>query len=238
MAWGNPFGVKGHVGWARFRLMIAISFLIAAEGARAATTASPSVDCQYARYTPETTICDDPTLKAQDRSVASAYDRLLSRYTGEDRATFAAGQKFWHIEVNDCRNSEEPELIRACVATHLTEREALLAKLEADPTELATTVADYALVEPPYLLKFARQYEGKKVGVFGRMTIEACRAQKKASLKGRLDGKLEVRFKSLPEDEISFLCPKGPFSWWDGVVGLDHGRPYLYLTDILGVDLP
>ncbi len=216
-------------------LMLVAFFL---GGAHAATPASPPVDCQHARYTPDTTICNDETLRARDRAIAAAYDRLLPLYKGEDRTTFATGQWLWRGEVNDCRNRTDPKLIRECVAVRFSEREVLLAKLEADPAELATSVADYSLVTPAYLLKFARQYDGKTVRVSGGMTIEACDAKNKGSLKGNLDHLLEVRFKSLPENEIEFLCEKSPLSWWLGTVRFDDGQPYLYATDVLGVPLP
>jgi uncharacterized protein len=207
-------------------------------GAQAATTASPPVDCQHTRDSPETTICNDETLRARDRAIAAAYDRLLPRYRGEDRTTFATGQRLWQVEVNDCRNLTDPKLIQTCIATRFSEREALLAKLEVDPANLATSVADYSLVTPAYLLKFAHQYDGKTVRVSGGIIIEACNAKKKRSLKGHLDHVLEVRFKSLPENEIEFLCEKNPVSWWAGTVRFDHGQPYLYATDVLGMELP
>lgn len=213
-------------------------FVLMANVSQAATTASPPVDCEHARYTPDTTICHDPALKTQDRVIAADYDRMLTRYRGEARATFATGQALWHIAVNDCRNRTDPKLIRACIATRFSEREVLLTKLAGDPAKLATSVADYGFVHPVYLLKFAHQYNGKVVSVSGGITIEACDAKKKASLKGRLDNMLEVRFKSLSEDQIEFLCEQRPFSWWDGTVRFDGAQPYLYAVDVLGVKLP
>jgi uncharacterized protein YecT (DUF1311 family) len=207
-------------------------------GAQAAGLRWPPVDCEHAQYTPQTTICNDATLRARDRAISAAYNRLLPRFKGEERKTFATGHWLWLGEVNECRNRGVVDLIRECVATRFSEREAMLAMLRADPTKLATTVADYSSAPAAYLLKFARQFEGKTIRVSGGMTIEACDAKKKDSLKGHLDNILEVRFKSLPDNEIEFLCEKSPAAWWRGTVRLDHGRPYLYATDVLGTQLP
>lgn len=200
--------------------------------------ASPPVDCKHASGTVETTICQAPALKARDSAIAATYNRVLSHYRGADRATFSTGQALWHISVNNCQNSPDQKSIKSCVETQFTEREILLTTLEANPAKLATSVANYTFVHPDYLLKFAQQYDGKTVNVSGAITIEACNTNKKASLKGSLDHLLEVRFKSLPDDTINFLCDQTPFSWWSGTIRLDNGHPYLYATDVLGEKLP
>ena len=157
---------------------------------------------------------------------------------------FLAGQQAWVTERNDC--SHPPASSRydggasACVRARMEQRAALLRRLLASPASLESTVATYAFLNPWYVKKFARQLEGKAISVSGSVVLAACSRGQARSRAGRLidkAGELEIRFSSLSAEDVSFLCEKQPYSWWRGTVRLDHGRPYLESTEILGREL-
>ena len=202
-----------------------------------------AINCKKAQFTPNTTICSDAGLKKSDIQIADAYRHLNKTYKDEDQRIFQAGQQLWMIERNNCRNFPVvrggPGIFE-CVRVTMNRRLETLHALAKNPSGLKTTVANYPFVYPSYLSAFAQQYVGKSVSVAGAISIEACKGSHKGSLIGNVSdsGKLiEIRFKSLPPDQIEFLCSQRPFSWWEGELRTEKGKTYLFATDILGVPL-
>lgn len=102
-------------------------------------------------------------------------------------------------------------------------------------------VATYTFVEPWYVRRYAREYEGKAVNVVGSVVLRACSNSGDRSRTGLLResrAAIGIRFKSLSYEDVSFLCAKSLSSWWRSTVTLRNGRPSLCATDILGRDLP
>ena len=203
-----------------------------------------AVDCAKARFTPDTTICDNAGLKRLDIQIAAAYRRLQEALKGQDLRILSAGQQLWMIERDMCRNLDTvhgaPGIFE-CLQASMNKRLEMLNALAANPSRLSATVAGYSYVYESYLNAFGAQYAGKTVNVAGGIDIEACHKSGEHSLVGHLSNRgrsVEIRFKSLPPDQIDFLCSKRPFSWWDGKVRIENGRPYLFASDVLGSPLP
>jgi hypothetical protein len=79
------------------------------------------------------------------------------------------------------------------------------------------------------------------VSVSGTVVLGACSHPGDASRSGRLrkgDASIQIRFKSLSDEDVSFLCSKYPSSWWRGALTIRDGQPSLYATDLLGRELP
>lgn len=227
--------------WASILVLIALPcFPMASPRAAAA-----GVDCSRAVSTVEQTICQHEDMLKVDREIAHEYGELMRAYATEDLRVFKAGQRAWLVERNDCQNTPTaeryPEGVAGCVRSKMAERVAVLARLRADPRSLPSTVATYTFVEPWYVRRYAREYEGKLVNVVGSVILRACSSPGHASRAGLLregGASIEIRFKSLSDEDISFLCAKYPSSWWRGTVTLRNGRPSLNATDLLGRDLP
>ena len=196
------------------------------------------MDCQRARFTPETTICNDPEMKQADTQIAQLYGYLLNRFFGDDRKIFVAGQEAWQRERNNCRNTPAAEF--GCLRDKLEQRVVLLKAIAGDPSKLKDTVASYEFIHPWYLDRFGTDYAGKRVNVFGSMKADICGAAR-LPLAGRIEyegSSVNVQFKSLPPIDVTFLCTKMPVAWWSGSVTINDGHPVLYLTEILGRPLP
>lgn len=207
--------------------------------------AAAGIDCSRGVSTVEQTICQHEDLLKVDREIAHGYGELMRAYAGEELRVFKAGQHAWLVERNDCQNTPTseryPEGMAGCVRSKVAERVAVLARLRADPSSLPSTVATYTFVEPWYVRRYAREYEGKTVNVVGSVILRACSRPGDASMAGLLrqsGASIEIRFKSLSDENVSFLCAKYPSSWWRGTMTLRNGRPSLYATDLLGRDLP
>jgi hypothetical protein len=101
----------------------------------------------------------------------------------------------------------------------------------------------FALPDASYVALHPDTYRDAPAKVMGQMSVDDCNPDSRSragSLRdGGLDRALIVEFSSLPDEQRDFLCAKQPFSAWDGVVKLrEDGKPYLFLTNVLGVELP
>jgi uncharacterized protein len=224
-------------------LLLAITFPWAA-GAGPEDGCAP-VNCERPVSLVEKAICQHAELKQADRAIAHDCETLAKVYAGETLTVFIAGQQAWFSQRNACNSTptaaRHENGLSGCLTSRVEERVALLQRLIGDPASIESTVASYAFVRPWYVKKFARQFEGKRVNILGMVVLTACSKGRGKSLAGRLIDKaaeIEIRFKSLSTEDVSFMCEKQPHSWWLGTVKLDHDRPYLYSTEILGRELP
>ncbi|MEO3690633.1 hypothetical protein [Roseateles paludis] len=115
-------------------------------------------------------------------------------------------------------------------------RETRRCDVNARPVRFSSPDASYVALHP-------NTYRDAQVSVMGQMSVDDCKpgaGSTSGSLRDSGPGpSLPVEFSSLPDEQRTFLCTKQPFSAWGGVVRLrDDGRPYLFLTDVLGVELP
>ncbi|MFC4761967.1 lysozyme inhibitor LprI family protein [Dyella koreensis] len=225
-------------------MSIAISLLVAfalhlllATLPAIADEAPVGIACARAGQGVEASICEHPELLEADKRIAITFSRLRAAFQGEDAASFVAGQKLWLIERNYCANTkatgEFPD-ISSCLANRMEERAALLEHLAPTHEALMATVANYRFVEPAYVIRFADAYAGHEVKVVGSLLLDACDGRHAASLDGLIQhrsGSLTARFAQLDQERIEALCHQKPFAWWPGRIQLEHGKPYLLVSE-------
>lgn len=200
-----------------------------------------SVQCARAVYPLYVTICRHPELLRKDIAVLHAYKTLYNQLKGESHRLLRTGQRDWFAELFACgstpTSSRYKDGVYGCADKRLDSRLQVLNGVIKAPDTFMSTVADYDLIEPWYLNKFARRYEGRHVSVLGKVEMDTCDAASPRSLDGRIEYKgsgVGIRFSGLSAEQLRFLC-KSPSSQWDGTVRLGNGRPYLLATDVLGI---
>lgn len=203
----------------------------------AAADAPAGIACTHAEQGVEAAICAQPALLQADQRIAIAFARLRAAFQGEDAASFIAGQKLWLIERNNCSNAkatgEFPD-VDSCLASRMEQRASLLEQLAPTHEALMATVAGYRFVEPAYVSRYADAYAGHQVNVAGSLLLDACDGKHAASLDGRIQhkgGSLTARFAKLDPERIEALCHQKPFAWWPGTIQLEHGKPYLLVSE-------
>lgn len=199
------------------------------------------IQCARAVYPLYTTIRRHPELLRKDIAVLHAYQKLYGKFRGEKRKLLVAGQRYWFVGLFGCAStptaSRYQDGVHGCAEDKLTSRLHVLNRIAETPGTFMSTVADYDWMEPWYLNEFAQQYGGRHITVSGKVEMETCGASNPDSLDGRIEyegSSIGIRFSGLSAEQLRFLC-KSPSSGLDGTVRLDHGRPYLVATDVLGI---
>lgn len=206
---------------------------------------APPVDCTKANTTVDRAICGTPALLAQDRELARRYADMAKHCGGERDAILEATQRFWMRDRNACSNDA---VTAATCASDLNEaRLSQFRKMRAACT-FDEVAAELRYVDPWFVNKFARQFDGRRIHVHGSVRPDDCSrgADETRAARGMLRewdkvrklNTLRVVFRSLPALEREFLCTRNPGSHWQGEVRSDAAGPYLYLTDVLGTGLP
>ncbi|MFC4526719.1 hypothetical protein ISN76_04840 [Dyella halodurans] len=226
-------------------ILLSIALIAAQQVAGSSGKTTSAIQCGEAKFTPETIICEHRDLQDFDASIAVSFEALKKTYNGEDLATFLQGQHFWLVERNDCRNGPTSDHyadgVYGCVREKLQSRDQVLRALVASPEKLQSTLADYSFVEPQYVHKHGALLVGKQVQVFGFLDLAACQSPETELRDGVITFKgasLPARLKSLPVEQVAYVCNKHPGSWWSGTIKAEEGGPYLYVTELLGVALP
>lgn len=195
-----------------------------------------AIDCKKTPYQSDKYVCGHAELLAQEREKSGLYEDLLKTFTGDDQRIFMTGEWSW-------RNKEQCFDARLearynkdhtrCLADKMAGRIAVLRALKADPTLLRKQAADYDFIDPWYLNKFAKQYDGKTINLEGFIEIANCEGPL-SPVRARIkqDGsEAAAEFESLSNGQFWFYCEKGIGTWWDGVVRLDaQGQAVLHMT--------
>lgn len=180
--------------------------------------------------------CKDQEVRALVRRVDLEAKRLGC--VGTERHELETVERAWGGRQYECSTSTD---IRACVVRTLQSEVDYLqgmnrCEVTSHPVKFETTVPQYVLAHP-------NVFAGSEVSVMGQIALADC-TPNATSLIGKIHeyenekAAIEIRFKSLPDVQRSFLC-KGPISAWRGTVRLtDKSAPYLYATDVLGAQLP
>lgn len=180
--------------------------------------------------------CNDQEVKNLVHQVALEANRLGC--AGLQRHELKVVENAWGGRQYQCGSSAD---IRTCVVSSLQSEVGYLqgmktCEITSHPVKFDTTVPSYVLAHPKLFL-------GSEVLVNGEISLADCNPGA-TSVIGKVHeyeykkGAIEIRFKSMPDAERSFLC-KRPTSSWRGTVRLtDKGVAYLYATDVLGAELP
>ena len=204
------------------------------------------INCTAASDDVEQTICATPKLKAQDQAISTRLNTLTQRCPAA-RELLLQGQAFWLRERWDCRNVEgafdRPGALSSCLAARMDRRIEQLASTGAD-CDFTSLEATYRFVDVDYMLRFGDSYIDKPVTVAGMMDLDSCRAPDAEPTAAVLVGhdpehdRLRVTFSAMPAAQRGFLCDKRPSSHWAGTIKHDRHGNHLFLTDLLGQELP
>lgn len=210
-----------------------------------AQAAMPPVDCATANTTVDKAICATPALLEQDREIARRYSDMAKFCIGERGAMLKETQHFWMRARNACSNDAETAI--SCASDLNQARLGQFLEMGA-ACEFKDVAAQLNYVDPWFVNQFALQFEGVRTHVHGSVRLDDCSRgpDETQAARGMLReigrrGKqdlLRVVFKSMPVLTREFLCARNPGSHWHGEVRLDADGPYLYLTDVLGAELP
>lgn len=223
--------------------LVALSFFIIC----ARVTIAASINCAAASDDLEKAICGSTALLEKDRSIAIKLDIYKYQCDSNSANLITAGQKFWLRDRWSCRNVDatkaEPDTLEKCLSLRMDERLQQLTNI-GNSCDLESLANTYRFVDVWYILKFIDKYRDRTVSVAGELVLQSCKNRKVKNTTAHLIGEnrrkqqLRVVFKSMPEVQREFLCAQNPFSHWKGMIKTDAIGSYLYLTDVLGVELP
>lgn len=222
--------------------LLALAVPIPASAAIGGNVNAP-IDCAHTKFQDELAICADPALARSYEDVRHAYLEDVARFTGSDRKVFIAGEHYWRASYGGCfdrgadgKYPTKAQTIR-CLGQGLAQRLDFLRAIKADPSRLKASVAQYDAVELWYVKKFAKEYEGKHVDVWGWSQTTGCEHETVSvphTIRLKDGGiSIPIRFKSLQDIDISFLCGKRPGGWWPSTVILDRSGLSLYATQLM-----
>ncbi|MBV8501911.1 MAG: hypothetical protein JO006_09350 [Paucibacter sp.] len=147
-------------------------------------------------------------------------------------------QNAWGREQYACRRNDDSA---TCTQTSL--RAELRYLQETRRCDVNARAIKFASPDAGYVALHPNTYRDAQASVMGQMSVDDCNPGSRSRAGSLRDSGLEhaltVAFSSLPDEKRDFLCNKQPFSDWNGVIKLsEDGKPYLYLTNVLGVELP
>jgi uncharacterized protein len=84
-----------------------------------ASAATPSFDCDMAKFSVEKMICGDDELAALDVKLAKTFAKVLSQAPADGVQELKMAQKSWRQQMIKCGDKQDP---RACVVQSYTKR--------------------------------------------------------------------------------------------------------------------
>jgi uncharacterized protein len=195
------------------------------------------IQCTQAQSLDEHAICTNADLLKLDGRLAATYDHLKSGLQGDSLQLLRLGQRFWLRERANCSNPQrDGGSLRNCLLRTMSARLDYLAAVQEDRRVLLTQAAPYTFIDPGYLNRFAEQYSGREVRVFGTIHMYSCKYGAPDATRGSISQQgqtVEIRFKGLGPADLKFLCEQSPAAHWRGRVM--PGRPIsLYADELLG----
>lgn len=146
---------------------------------------------------------------------------------------FAAEQRFWVRERNQCRFQED---VKACLVETFKERIEFLDNFSSCAESNGMTKYEYT--DPWYIIENPELYIDEKVHVFGWVSLDGC-GQESRILTGKIvspslspfEGAIDARFERLDNSRRSFLCDKSPLTHWEGVIEVADDHPVLKIEE-------
>ena len=121
----------------------------------------------------------------------------------------------------------------------MSKRVSALKKIKDNTYLILKNVSSYSYIDPWYYEFFKKDYVGKKVAIFGSLQIPDL----STPLSGVIIGygcdkaKVKVIFKHMSKNELAFIEENNPMSHHSGTVVKKNGKIFLYMTNVLGVNL-
>ena len=225
-------GRSGPVAVAIRRGLGALLAAVLLPAAAAAQTVRVAVDCGGARLVAaERATCASPDLSRLAATVDSVTAALEGTLTGREREALVDTEAPFVRQRNDCANAGAD--VRGCVARLLRGRLDALSAAAASPSSILAETVRYTFVDVPYLLTWGDRLVGRRVRVWGRMTLEAGPVpadRVHGTLRAPVPGgaSVPVVFKAMdPTRAVWFYDAKQPVGYWEGTVAWRAGRPAL-----------
>ncbi|NII09852.1 hypothetical protein [Oleiagrimonas sp. C23AA] len=173
-------------------------------------------------------VCSQPPLHALQQRIDRLSAVLRGDYRGEQRRLFAEGERFFRIEREACAQADAAGGISECLRQTLGRRLHTLQRLQKAPQALAGSVASYLYVYPDYLQRFANDYQGRTVHVFGvvrpaHCSVDGHLAASRAALVFH-GTSLSLDLPPLRAEQGKALCRQAPARWWRVQVQLRDRR--------------
>ena len=191
----------------------------------AAQTVPASVDCRSGHLgAAERETCASADLTQLTASVDSLTARLERTLTGRDRQALVDTESPFVRQRNDCSNGDS--LVHECVERLLRSRLDALSVAATSPSSILAETTRYSFVDVPYVLRWGSSLVGKRVYVWGQMTLDPG-ATPGARVHGAVHDRsaasgtasLPVLFKTMNGTRARwFYDAKQPSAYWEGTL--------------------
>lgn len=192
---------------------------------------SGRIECGGARLvTAEREICATPGLSRLNDEIVETTERLKALLTGADRDALVDTEAPFVAQRNDCSNRRQD--VRACVERVLRGRMSALTAALSTPASIRGEVTQYTVLSAPFLQKYNEGLVGRRVSVFGCMTLEQVRTpagRTRGTIRETCDGGVSVPalFSVMDDAQAAWFDKVMPSSHWAGVVERRDGQVVL-----------
>jgi uncharacterized protein len=195
-----------------------------------------AINCQRPENPAEKAVCTHSDLKGMDDEIARSTAALKSKLPAELGAILADTDLPFQRQRNDCSNDESD--VAGCVTKVLKERLELLKRAESNPQAARDALGQVRYIDIGFLWKYWPQLAGKKLSVFGCLSLDDPAPRTRATLETENQKSVPVLFKSMPEPIADFLDDQKPCAHWLVEVRRQGDGPLLYADEVLGRPLP
>jgi uncharacterized protein len=193
-------------------------------------TVATAVDCESERLGASSVeICASPSLLQLNKDIDRLTFELEQILTGADKAALVDTAGPFLRQRNNCVN--ERPAVRACVERVLGDRMTGLQDALRSGPSIHNEITKYAFLSPEFFKTYGERLVGKRIHVFGCMTLEpgptpASRTQGFISPGcAKTEGPpVPVIFNSMNENTVNFFESKTPSTHWEGTVERRDGR--------------
>jgi uncharacterized protein len=193
------------------------------------------INCAHPENSAETAVCSHADLKTKDQDIERQTASLKTRLSGENAAILADTEMPFLRQRNDCSNESD---IPACLATVLSKRLDLLTRAQQDAAAIHDALGQAYYIDIGFLWKYWPQLVGRKLSVFGCLSLDDGPAKTHATLETDNQKPVAVVFKSMTEEIADFLDDQKPCSHWLVTVRKESDKPVLFGDEVLGRPLP
>jgi len=129
------------------------------------------VDCNNARLAlAERETCASPDLMRLTSDVDRLTSRLEGTLTMRNRKALLDTEKPFRVQRNNCQNAASG--VHECIDRVLRHRLEALTAAAASPATILSEIPQYTFLDIPYFLTWGPQLLGKRVSVWGCMTLD------------------------------------------------------------------
>jgi uncharacterized protein len=190
-----------------------------------------ATNCAHPENSAETAVCSHADLKTKDQDIERQTASLKTRLSGENAAILTDTELPFLRQRNNCSNESD---IPACLEKVLSQRLDLLTR----PNAIQEAIAQAYYIDIGFLWKYWPQLVGRKLSVFGCLSLDDGPAKTHATLETENQKPVAVVFKSMTDEIADFLDDQKPCSHWLVTVRKESDKPVLFGDEVLGRPLP